>query len=251
MRLSAVVITRNEETNIERCLKSVSFCDEIIVVDSESTDQTREIAARYATKVIVHSWKGYAAQKNFAVEASSGEWVLSLDADEEVSAELREEILSILQRAPEHQAYSVPRKTMQFGKWIRYGGWYPNRLVRLFKKGTGRWEGEEVHEFWKTTGTAGQLAGHLFHYSFKNLSDQVERNNKYSSLGALRLRKSGRAFSLTGLTFKSVSKFMETYFLKLGFLDGYPGFIISVSAAYSVFLKWAKLWEFERSGSRP
>ena len=249
MKLSAVIITHNEERNIERCLKSVSFCDEIIVVDSESTDRTRELAHALATKVITHPWKGYTQQKNYAVSLASGQWILSVDADEEVSAKLREEIQQLLHAGTAFAAFSIPRKTMQFGRWIRYGGWYPNRLIRFFKKDAGAWVGEDVHEFWKPQGQIGLLQGHLLHYSFENLSDQVDRNNRYSSLGAAHLQKMGKHFSFFRLALKSFSKFIETYLLKRGFLDGYPGFIISVSAAYSVFLKWAKLWEFERSGS--
>lgn len=246
MKLAGVVITRNEERNIERCLKSLGFCDEIIVVDAESSDRTRELAAKFSSKVISRPWKGYSDQKNYAISLTDADWILSLDADEEVTPELQSEIAEHVQSNGVYAAYSVPRKTMHSGRWIRYGGWYPNRLVRLFQRTRGSWVGDDVHEYWKSDGKVGELKNDLVHYSFHSITDQVQRNNRYSSLGAQALQKSGVRFSLFKLLFKPWSKFVETYFLKRGFLDGYPGFMISVSAAYSVFLKWAKLWELER-----
>lgn len=245
MKIAAVIITRNEERNIVRCLESVKFCDEIVVVDSGSSDATRTLAAKFTTKVLNRDWSNYADQRNFANQHVDSDWVLSVDADEVVSDELRDEVLSFKQRAPEGLAYTIPRKTFHFNRWIRYGGWYPNRLTRFFKRDAGEWKGDELHEYWEPHGNLGALSGHLLHYSFEDLADQVDRNNRYSSLGAEKLRKQGKRFSFFRLTVKTVSKFIETYFLKRGFLDGYPGFFISVSAAYSVFLKWAKLWELE------
>lgn len=245
--LAAVIITYNEEKNIEKCLRSVHFCEEIVVLDSGSTDKTLELAKPLATLVTVRPWKGYSDQKNYANQLTTCEWVLSIDADEEVSDSLAEEIGYLFQPTPKSIAYSMPRKTIHFGRWIRFGGWYPNRLVRLFKKNAGIWEGDEVHEFWKTASPAEELKHDLIHYSFEDLHDQVERNNHYSSLGASRLVKTGARFSVFRLLGKTFSKFLETYLLKMGFRDGYPGFIIAVSAAYSVFLKWAKLWELEKS----
>ncbi len=245
MKIAAVIITRNEERNIVRCLESVRFCDEIVVVDSGSSDSTCTLAARFTNKIFDRQWSNYADQRNFANQQVESDWVLSVDADEVVSDELRDELLSFKQKAPDGQAYTIPRKTFHFSRWIRYGGWYPNRLTRFFKKDAGQWKGDELHEYWEPLGALGDLSGHLLHYSFDDLADQVERNNRYSSLGAEKLRKQGKRFSFFRLTVKTMSKFIETYFLKRGFLDGYPGFIISVSAAYSVFLKWAKLWELE------
>ena len=246
MNLSAVVITHNEEENIARCLESLRFCGEIVVVDAESTDRTREIASKFTPHVHVQPWKGYSEQKNQANALAAFDWILSVDADEVVSDELRDEILGILAAGPGAAGFSIPRKTIHLGKWIRYGGWYPNRLVRLFSKKQGRWVGSEVHERWETSGPVRPLNGHLIHYSFRDLSDQVARNNRYSTLSAQRLFREGRRFSLPRMLFKPFSKFLETFIIKRGFLDRYPGFIISVSAAYAVFLKWAKLWELER-----
>lgn len=245
MGISAVIITRNEEANLDRCLRSLGFCDEIVIVDAESTDRTREIAARYLTRVFVRPWDGFVPQRRYAVGLAQHEWVLSIDADEEIPPELREELLRTAANPEARDAYSMPRKTIHLGRWIRHGGWYPNRLVRFFRKGLGDWQGNEVHEYWQTRGSSGELGADLVHYSFHDLADQVARNNTYSSLGAKGLRTSGVYFSPVRLFAKTLSKFIETYFVKLGFLDGYPGLIISVSAAYSVFLKWAKLWELE------
>ena len=245
MKLAAVIISKNEEANIERCLKSVAFCDAVLVVDSGSTDRTVELARANGAQVYELEWKGYAEQKNAAQELVDAEWVLSIDADEEVPPALRHEILAAVTNPKGAVAFSMPRKTIHFGRWIRHGGWYPNRHLRLFKRKAGRWVGSEVHERWQPAGPSGELSEDLVHYSFSNLADQVARNNSYSSLSAVQLRKAGKSFSTPRLFFKSISKFVETYFLKRGFLDGYPGFIISVSAAYSVFLKWAKLWELE------
>ena len=246
MALSAVLITKNEERNVERCLSSLMFCDEIIVVDSFSTDKTIEIAKKYTEKVYQHSWEGYAAQKNFAISLSKNNWILSIDADEEVPAELQKELIELFQKEPDNSAYLIGRRTIHSGKWIKHGGWYPNRLVRLFDKRQGTWQGGAVHEFWSTKGPVSQMHNDLLHYSFLNISDQVERNNRYSTLGAQVLHDQDAEFSVFKLVTKPIFKFIETYFLKRGFFDGYLGFIISVSAAYSVFLKWAKLWELLR-----
>jgi len=250
MELSAVIIARDEEGDISRCLESLSFCDEIVVVDSGSADRTLEIARRYTDRIHHRDWDDYASQKNFAVGMARFDWVLSLDADEEVSPELREEILSLLAEDPREAAFSIPRKHLYFGKWVRHGGWYPNRQVRLFRKARGKWEGEFLHERWVAAGSVGLLGADLIHYSFSGISDQVERNNRYSTLGALKLRSERRPFSRLSLLTKPTTKFIESYFLKLGLLDGFAGFFISVSSAYSVFLKWAKLRELEsRDGS--
>jgi glycosyltransferase involved in cell wall biosynthesis len=247
--ISAIVITRNEEANIARCLESLSFCEETIVVDSGSQDQTCEIAKRFTAKVYHRPWEGFSAQKNAAHQWASQTWVLSVDADECVTADLEAEIRQLFTAGEiaRFSAFSIPRRTIHFGKWIRHGGWYPNRLVRLFKHTEGQWEGNELHEKWVTRGEVGALNADLEHHSFVDLADQVGRNNRYSSLGAEKLLREQHPFSVWKLLVKPITKFLETYCLKRGFLDGYPGFIISISAAYSVFLKWAKLWELRNA----
>lgn len=245
--LSSIVITRNEQQNIDRCLSSLKFCDEIIVVDSESTDNTTAIAQKYTQKVFTVPWKGYTEQRNHALQLATHDWVLSIDADEEIDENLKEEILKTINKSESTAAFLIPRKTLHSGRWIKYGGWYPNYLTRLFKKSEGKWIGDEVHEKWQTNGRVEKLENPILHYSFTSFSDQVQRNNEYSSLLAKRLYKQQVKFSLWNLLIKPLTKFFETYLFKRGFLDGYPGFIISISAAYSVFLKWAKLWELEKN----
>lgn len=246
MGVAAVIITRDEAANIGRCLASLGFCDEVIVVDSGSSDDTIAIAKAHGAKVFQKEWLGYGPQKNFANSLTRCEWVLSLDADEEVTPELRQEIVRTIAASDAKAAYSVPRRTIHSGRWIRHGGWYPNRVVRLFRKDLGRWTDSPVHERWECSGETGDLVCDLNHYSFRDIADQVSRNNVYSTLGARKLREEGGKFTVWKLLVKPVSKFIETYVIKRGFLDGYRGFFISVSAAYSVFLKWAKLWEVER-----
>lgn len=244
--ICATVITFNEELNIERCLKSLHFCQEVIVVDSESNDRTVEIAKRFTDKVYIRKWDGYGFQKNYANAQTSLPWILSVDADEEATEALRLELGALFASGnPLAAAYTLPRKTIHFGRWIRYGGWYPNRLVRFFDKTRGLWSFDEIHEKWESSGNISELKSDLLHYSFLDFSDQIARNNHYSTLGARELQKRKVSFGVFKQLRKTFSKFVETYFLKLGFLDGYPGFIISVSAAYSVFVKWAKLWEIE------
>ncbi len=247
--ITAIVITHDEETNIARCLASLGFCEQVVVVDSESTDKTRTIAKQFTESVYEVPWKGFSAQKNHALHWAKHRWIISVDADEEVPPALADEIKKLFQFGPSPgvSAFSVPRRTIHFGRWIRHGGWYPNRLVRLFDKTQGQWEGEELHERWVSKGEVGLLKNDLVHYSFENLADQVSRNNSYSTLGAAKLQREGNSFSHHKLFSKPLAKFVETYLLKKGFLDGYPGLIISVSAAYSVFLKWAKLWELEHA----
>ncbi len=243
MKPSAIVLTLNEEGSLGRCLESLAFCDEVWVIDSGSTDRTLEIAQKYGAKIQNVEWKGFIQTRNEALQLANGEWVLSVDADEVVSTELRTEILKVVDF--NFAAYSMPRRTLYSGRWIRYGGWYPNRIVRLFKRSEGKWVGESVHERWETTGKLGALTSDLIHYSFEGIGDQVERNNRYSTLAATGLQAKGVHSSWVKILFKPPIKFLETFFLKRGFKDGYPGFIIAVSAAYAVFLKWTKLWELE------
>lgn len=242
--LSAVVITKNEEKNISRCLSSLSFCDEIVIVDSGSTDATCKMASELGAKVIQQDWLGYAGQKNFGNSQAKGDWILSLDADEEVSPALRDQIMRAVQ-SNDYLAYKIPRKTFHTGQWIKYGGWYPNALVRLFRKDSGSWGGDEVHEAFECTGKTGALSEPLIHHSFSSFHEQCIKNNEYSTLGAKRLKRVGRQYSFLSLIIRPPLKFFETFVLKRGFLDGKRGYIISVMAAHSVFLKWAKLWELE------
>ena len=246
IKISAAIITYNEEKNIKRCMDSLDFCDEIVVVDSLSSDDTCTIAKGLGAVVINQKFLGHIAQKQLAVDNCTYEWILSLDADEEVSVELREEILMLLKSPFEYDAYIMPRVSFHLGRWIRHGGWYPDAKIRLFNKFKAHWGGYNPHDKVIVNGTVGKLKGDLKHYVFKDLRHNIDTNNSYSSIMADDLHKDGKRFSYLKLFLKPIGKFLETYIYKRGFLDGMPGFIIAVGAAYSMFLKFAKHWEIEK-----
>ncbi len=253
VRISLAVICQNEAANIERCLKSVPFASEIVVLDSGSTDKTCELAASMGAKIFKEEWRGFRAQKQRATELCENDWILSLDADESLSPELALEIEALLSspflRA--HDGYEIPRLSWNMGRWIRHGGWYPDWQLRLFDRSKATWQGgEHVHERVSAKSSA-RLRAPLHHRPFADLSGQVATNNRYSTLGAIEIHSRGKSFVVTKMIFKPWSKFFETYVFKCGFLDGMPGFIIAVGAAYSVFLKFAKLWEIEKKQRDP
>jgi glycosyltransferase involved in cell wall biosynthesis len=243
--LSVTVITLNEEKNLARALESVGFADEIVVVDSGSTDRTREIAEKFKVRFYTNPWPGYGQQKNFAQAKASHDWVFNLDADEAISKELREEIETKLEKAESQgvRGFQLPRKTFYWNQWIRHGGWYPNLLVRLVDRRHAKWSEPEVHEDLEVDGPVETLNNALLHYSFPNIHSQVLTNLRFAGLGAQELRRKGMKPRLRRLIGKPIGKFAETYILKRGFLDGLPGLIISVNAAYSMFLKYAFLYE--------
>lgn len=242
--LSLVIITLNEEKNIERCIKSVPFASEVIVVDTYSKDKTVELAKALSAKVFQKDWSGYGAQKAYATSLASNEWILSLDADEALSPELARELYSQFNTLNPKIGYQFPRKSYHMGRWISYGGWYPDYQLRLFNKNNFQWNVDLVHEKVEVQ-TKVTFQSPILHWVFEDISDQVITNDKYSGLGADKLYRENKKFSMFKLLVKPLSKFLECYFLKRGLLDGLPGFIIAVSAAYSVFLKFAKLWELE------
>jgi glycosyltransferase involved in cell wall biosynthesis len=243
--ISLVIITFNEEAHIERCIRSAPFVDDIIVVDSFSTDRTVEIATSLGARVFNEKWKGFGPQKAFAAEQAKNPWILSLDADEALSSELSHEIQQKFSTLDPQAGYLVPRRSFYLNRWISHGGWYPDYQLRMFNKEQSQWNSAGLHEKVEVKRQLKFLRD-LHHYVFDDLHDQVQTNNRYSGLGAQALAERGRKFSYIHLLTKPPTKFVETYFFKAGFLDGIPGFLISVSAAYSVFLKWAKLWEIER-----
>ena len=242
-RLSITIISLNEEEHIARAIQSAAWADEVLVIDSGSTDRTVAIAQSLGAKVITHAWPGYGPQKNFAQANASHDWVLNLDADEAISEASRLEIEATLEKVGRGEVQAVgfrfPRKNFYLGHWIRHGGWYPNYLVRLGQKSLIRWSEPSVHEELLVQGEIGTMTEPLLHYSFTHLQDQVTTNLRFSKLGAEELKKANRSVTLAHLIWKPVGKFFETYFLKRGFQDGLPGFIISVNAAYSMFLKYA------------
>lgn len=250
--LSVTIITLNEEKNIARAIESVrGFAQEIIVVDSGSHDRTKEIATSLGARVIENPWRGYGQQKNFAQDQTKYDWVLNIDADEQVSPELAQEIQLTLERddSKNVQGYFIPRLSHYLGRWIRHGGWYPNRLIRLANKKTSRWTEPDVHEALEVRGAVNILQHDLYHYPFRDIQDQIHTNLRFSKLGSEVLKKRGKQKSLILLLVKPIGKFLETYVVKRGFLDGIAGFIISVNAAHSIFLKYAYLFEERKSKS--
>ena len=247
-KISLVVITKNEEKNIARCLSSVTFASEKIVVDSHSTDATQKIAEANGAKVVLKEFKGYREQKEFACSQASNHWILILDADEALSPQLSDELQFLLKQDLKADAFDLPRRTFHLGKWIRYGGWHPDYQRRLFNKNVVSWASQELHENLIAKNVV-RLQHPILHWGFVDLKHQIETNNRYSTMGALELKRQGKRFSLIKLISKPWGKFLECYFFKLGILDGLPGFVIAVGAAYSMFLKWAKLWELNAASS--
>jgi len=242
--LSVVVITKNEADRIRPLLESVAISGEIVVVDSGSTDGTVEICESHGATVIHKDWSGYAAQKQFAMETASGRWVLSLDADEALSPESASEIMDALKSATQEvQGFSIPRLSRYLNTWIRHGGWYPDRKIRLVRSGSGRWVGDGLHEKLEVSGEVRKLDNPLLHYVYRDISDQVQTIDRFSSVFADHSKKSGSIlFLLLGLGHAFV-KFFECAIWKLGLLDGPAGFVIAVNSAFYVFLKHAKAWE--------
>ncbi|MBX3022010.1 MAG: glycosyltransferase family 2 protein [Bdellovibrionales bacterium] len=243
--LSLVVITRNAEAHLDRCLKSVPFASDVVVLDCGSNDRTQEIATANGARVFEEEWRGFGPQKRRATELANTDWVLNLDADEALSPESQEELKRLLINAPAEDAFAFPRLSFHMGRWIRHGGWYPDLQVRLYDRRRAQWTTAPIHEK-VAANKIGRLKQPILHWVFDDLTHQVNTNNRYSGLGADDLIAKGRRFSLFNLIVKPQVKFLETYIWKRGFLDGMPGFIIAVGAAYSVFLKWAKLWERQK-----
>jgi glycosyltransferase involved in cell wall biosynthesis len=252
--LSVAVIALNEADRIERLLKSVRFADEILVVDSGSTDSTQALCRSYGAEVIIHSWMGYVAQKQFALEKVSSEWVLSLDADEVVSEALAKEIVTALGCAPpDVVGFSIPRLSNYLRRWIRHGGWYPDRNIRMVRKGRGRWGGIDPHDKLVADGRTLPLSQPILHFVYRNISDQLATIDRFSSIIAGRKGPASGIYLLAGLGHAFV-KFAECYLWKMGFLDGWAGLVIAMNSTWYVFLKHAKAWEIgldENDSSRP
>src|SRR5437660_726154 len=272
MLLSVVIITYNEEANIGRTLTSVQplIADgkgEIIVVDSGSTDRTIEIAKSFGAKAFIEEWKGYAAQKNSAIDKAAGEWILSLDADEEVERKLgtliafavcerpqhpKEELLAAIHGVTTSHAnisgYWMQRRNNFLGRWIRHGGFWPDPKLRLFRKGSGQFENRAVHEDVRLSGKEGRLLdGALLHHSYPTLADYIDHMNHYSSLGAeMAVAKGHCGFSLFHIVVRPIATFINNYFFRLGFLDGREGLLLHLYHAAYVSWKYAKAWELAR-----
>ncbi|HEY6482818.1 MAG TPA: glycosyltransferase family 2 protein [Steroidobacteraceae bacterium] len=242
-RLSACVVTYNEADRIEDCLRSVRFCDEIVVVDSHSSDATREVAAALGARVIERDWPGYRSQKQFAVDVATSDWVLCLDADERVSPELRLQIEGV--RAGGFAGYagwSIPRITDYFGRFLRHGNAYPDRLVRLFDRRCGGWRGEEIHENTRISGRTGRFSGYLEHYSYRSLTDHHERMQRYAELMARSLYARGKRCGPFKVLVNPQWRFVRGYWLRLGFLDGWRGLVFALVEANYVRRKYLQLY---------
>ena len=241
--LSACVITYNEADRIQECLRSLSFCDELVVVDSHSTDRTRELAAQLGARVIERDWPGYRSQKQFAIEAARHDWVLCLDADERVSDALRREIETLRERGfPGYAGWSIPRITDYFGRFLRHGNAYPDRLVRLFDRRRGGWIGREIHENTRVQGRPGRLRGQLQHYSYRSLADHQARMQRYATLMAEALYNSGRRCGFGKVLLNPQWRFIRGYLLRLGFLDGWRGLVFALVEAGYVRRKYLELY---------
>jgi glycosyltransferase involved in cell wall biosynthesis len=241
--LSACIITYNEADRIQECLRSLSFCDELVVVDSHSTDGTRELAAALGARVIERDWPGYRSQKQFAVQSARHDWVLCLDADERVSERLRHEVEALRERGfPGHAGWSIPRITDYFGRFLRHGNAYPDRLVRLFDRRRGGWIGGEIHENTRVLGRVGRLYGHLHHYAYRSLADHQARMQRYATLMAEELYDSGRRCGLGKVLLNPQWRFVRGYLLRLGFLDGWRGLVFALVEAGYVRSKYLELY---------
>jgi glycosyltransferase involved in cell wall biosynthesis len=251
--LSATIITLNEAAHIVAAIRSVSWADEIIVVDSGSTDDTVALAAREGARVESRRWTGWVDQKNYAAALATHDWILSLDADERVTPELAAEIQTLMAAGPAHAAYRIPRVTFHLGRWIRTTDFYPDFQTRLYDRRHARWQGKYVHESVAADAPPGRLTHELQHFSFANLADHLERLNRYSTLAARQMYEDGRRTSMAGLMLHPIGAFIRNYVLRRGFLDGAAGLTLSAVNAYGVFIKMAKLHELQRTppGSSP
>jgi glycosyltransferase involved in cell wall biosynthesis len=234
LSITATIITHNEEDRIAGAVTSLSCCDEVLVVDSGSTDRTREIAARCGARVLVRDWQGYSNQKNFAASEARHDWILSLDADERVSVELANEITKWKQTGA-GAAGSMPRRAFYFGAWIRRSGWYPDRKIRLYDRRRGHWEGDFVHEALKIDGPVIPFSGDLLHFPYRNWPDHLQRIDRYTRLAADAARAAGKKGNIFRLIFGPPLSFLRTFVMRAGFLDGWRGALIAAAGARYVF----------------
>ena len=249
MQISATIITFNEESNIKAACESVAWADEVVVVDSNSTDRTREIAEACGARVVTNAWPGFGAQKQFAVDQAKHEWILSVDADERVSDELKNSIQSLRNAKELADGYEIARRTYYQQRWIRGGGWYPDRQLRLFRKSKGRWKQRHIHE--SVTMNPGarveRLKGDLLHYTMQDAAHHHRMiGERYAPLAALQMFEDGRRTSVLAVASAGPAAFIRSLILKGGFRDGFAGFTIASFAAHHAFLKHLMLWERQR-----
>jgi glycosyltransferase involved in cell wall biosynthesis len=241
MKLSAIIITKNEEANLERCLRSISWVDEIILVDSHSTDATLEIAGSFNARIFTPDWTGFGPAKQFALEQATGDWVISIDADEEVSFTLKNEIIQLFEKEPLCAGYAIPRKTQFLGRWILHSGWYPDDVLRLFRRMSGHFTPALVHEEVVVEGEVGRLNNTLLHYSYPTLEDYTRKLDHYSTLGAEDLFRAGKKFGSFQLVARPAYSFFRKLVLQKGWRDGWEGYLIACLTGAGTLLKYAKL----------
>jgi len=247
IKISVVIITLNEEKNLSRCLESVKrIADEIIILDSFSTDRTIQIAQEYNTTIFQEKFLGYGAQKNLATEKASNNWVVSLDADEALSIELEKSILEV-KHNPTYSIYELARLNNYCGKWIRHCGWYPDKKIRLYDRTKGSWRGEKIHESWEPTNKnekVGKLKGDLLHYSYYTISDHIRQIEKFTEMSALESVSQGKTCSILKIWIVPIWIFLLNYFLRLGFLDGEKGYLVCKFSAHAAFIKYSKIRQY-------
>ncbi|MGE5361907.1 MAG: glycosyltransferase family 2 protein [Bacteroidales bacterium] len=241
--LSVTIITRNEAANIQGALDSVSWASDIVVVDSQSTDDTVAIARRYTDRVIVRDWPGYVAQKNFAADQASHDWILSLDADERVTPALASEIRARLESEPAEAGFRIPRVSYYLGRWLRSTDWYPDCQLRLYDRRRAQWAERRVHESVNASGPVGRLESELQHYPYRDVSHHLQTMDRYTTLWATDAAERGTRVSIGDIVIRPPLAFVRNYLLRFGIKDGQAGLIVSALNSYYVFLKFTKLWE--------
>lgn len=240
MKITATIITLNEERNVARAIESLRCCDEILILDSGSVDRTVELAQKLGARVIEAGWRGYAGQKNWAAEQARNEWILSLDADEALSEALEAEIWNLKKKGPQYDAYTMPRLARYLGRWILHSGWYPDRKVRLYHRGKAKWVGDVVHESVQAEGRVGHLDANILHFTCDSLSEHLKSLDRYTTLAAEDLVERKVAIGTWRVILDPPWTFIKTYLLQRGFLDGLEGLIIAYMAAFYTFLKYSK-----------
>jgi glycosyltransferase involved in cell wall biosynthesis len=252
VKVSAVIIAKDEAREIEACLESVAFCDEVLVVDSGSTDATVDLARAAGARVVVTDWPGYVAQKQRAAQMAANDWVLSIDADERVDERLRAAIERVRAAGePDAAGFEVTRHTFYLGRWIDHGGWFPEWRVRLFDRRRGRWGGVDPHDHVELDGPKRRLAeGEVSHFTYRSVAEHLRQIDRFTTIAAREKVARGRTRSLLAMLFRPPARFLRMYVLRAGFLDGRAGFVLAALASYYVFLKYVKVWELSGYGRK-
>jgi len=249
-KVSVTIITLNEAAHIAAAIESSRWADEVVVVDAGSHDETVALAKSSGALVFTRPWTGWVDQKNYAATLTAHDWIFSLDADERFTPALAEEVRALVSAEPKYRAYRVPRVTFHLNRWIRTTDFYPDFQTRLYDRRAARWHGQYVHESIQTPGPMGRLTNELQHYSYRDLSDHLERINQYTTLAARQMHEAGRRASAVDILIHPPAAFLRNYVLRRGFLDGTAGLLLSSVNAYSVLLKFAKLWERQHTPPR-